>query len=113
MRLSTKLNIYLGVPNFSTEILPAQLAYLKSYFRTRAFNALMPLSLALAAALTGWLAMQALASSGPVATRWSLLAGLALLGWSNICFWYCRCAIARCGAGRCRHGKSEGSKGMD
>ena len=31
-RLSSKLNIYWGVPNMSDELLPAHLAYLKSYF---------------------------------------------------------------------------------
>lgn len=80
MRLSTKLNIFLGVPNFSTEILPPQLAYLKSYFRARRFNPLMPLSLALAIGTAVWLGSIALASTGPVATGWSLLTGLALLG---------------------------------
>ena len=80
MRLSTKLNIFLGVPNFSTEILPPQLAYLKSYFRNRPFNALMPLSLALGIGVTVWLARTALAASGDAAVQWSLLTGLALLG---------------------------------
>jgi putative photosynthetic complex assembly protein 2 len=80
MRLSTKLNIFLGVPNFSSDILPAQLAYLKSYFRTRAFNALMPVSLLLGGALTYWLGSTALAASGDAAIAWSLLTGLAMLG---------------------------------
>lgn len=80
MRLSTKLNIFLGVPNFSSDILPPQLAYLKSYFRNRAFNALMPVSLLLGSALTYWLGSIALAASGDAAIAWSLLTGLALLG---------------------------------
>lgn len=80
MRLSTKLNIFLGVPNFSSDILPPQLAYLKSYFRNRAFNALMPLSLLLGSALTYWLGSTALAATGDAAIAWSLLTGLALLG---------------------------------
>jgi putative photosynthetic complex assembly protein 2 len=80
MRLSTKLNVFLGVPNFSTDILPPQLAYLKSYFRTRAFNALMPVSLALGIAASIWLGQTALASVGDAAVMWSLLTGLALLG---------------------------------
>lgn len=46
MRLSTKLNIFLGVPNLSTDIMPAHLAYLKSYFRSARMNALFPVSLA-------------------------------------------------------------------
>jgi putative photosynthetic complex assembly protein 2 len=80
MRLSTKFNIFLGVPNFSTEMLPPQLAYLKSYFRTRAFNMLMPLSLLLGAGLTYWLGSNALYATGDAAVTWSLLTGLALLG---------------------------------
>ena len=80
MRLSTKLNIFLGVPNFSTEILPPQLAYLKGYFRRASFNALMPFSLVAGGALTLWLGQQALATDGSVAVGWSLLTTLALLG---------------------------------
>ncbi len=79
-RLSTKFNIFLGVPNFSTEILPSQLAYLTSYFRKARFNALMPLSLAGSIGVTIWLGSQALAATGDTATAWSLLTGLALLG---------------------------------
>ena len=80
MRLSTKLNIFLGVPNFSTEMLPPHLAYLKSYFRTARFNPLMPVSLLLGSGLTYWLGSNALAASGDAAITWSLLTGLALLG---------------------------------
>jgi len=68
MRLSTKFNLFLGVPNFSPELLPARLAYLKTHFRTRRFNALMPFSLIGSAALT-----YALLDT-------PLLAALALLG---------------------------------
>ena len=80
MRLSTKFNIFLGVPNFSTEMLPPQLAYLKSYFCQRRFNALMPVSLAASIGLAYWLGSNALAVTGDAATSWSLLTGLALLG---------------------------------
>ncbi len=80
MRLSTKLNIFLGVPNFSTDILPPQLGYLKSYFRNRPFNGLMPFSLILGIGATSWLAHTALSASGDAAVQWSLLSGLALLG---------------------------------
>jgi putative photosynthetic complex assembly protein 2 len=80
MRLSTKFNIFMGVPNFSSDMLPPQLAYLKSYFRTRAFNPLMPISLALAAGLTLWLGSRALAATAETAVSWSLLTGLAALG---------------------------------
>jgi putative photosynthetic complex assembly protein 2 len=45
MRLSAKLNIFLGVPNLTDAFMPAHLAHLKTYFRKRPFNALAPLSL--------------------------------------------------------------------
>ena len=51
MRLSTKFNIFFGVANFSADIMPPRLAYMKSYFRTAPMNAFFPFSLA----LTGWL----------------------------------------------------------
>jgi putative photosynthetic complex assembly protein 2 len=44
MRLSAKLNIYLGVRNLAEHFLPDHLAYLKSYFCRRPMNALFPLS---------------------------------------------------------------------
>lgn len=45
MRLSTKFNIFFGVANFSADIMPQRLAYLKSYFRTAAMNWFFPFSL--------------------------------------------------------------------
>lgn len=44
LRLSAKLNIFLGIPNLSEEFLPAHLDYLKTYFRTAPMNALFPIS---------------------------------------------------------------------
>jgi putative photosynthetic complex assembly protein 2 len=35
MRITAKLNLFLGVPHFSEEVLPRRLAYLASYFRKR------------------------------------------------------------------------------
>ncbi len=46
MRLSAKLNVYLGVRNLAEEMLPAHLAYLETYFRRGPMNLLMPVSLA-------------------------------------------------------------------
>lgn len=80
MRLSTKLNIFLGVPNTTIEFLPAHLGYLKSYFRNRPMNLLFPVSATLATALTMVL-MQKAAGDGPfLATGFTLLATLAALG---------------------------------
>ena len=45
-RLSSKLNIYHGVPNMSDELLPAHLCYLKSYFGPRELRPMLLLSIA-------------------------------------------------------------------
>lgn len=45
MRLSAKLNVYLGVRNLAVEFLPAHLDYLGSYFRKARLNPLMPMSI--------------------------------------------------------------------
>jgi putative photosynthetic complex assembly protein 2 len=44
MRLSAKLNVFLGVRNLNEKWLPPNLKYLHSYFRQRAANSLFPLS---------------------------------------------------------------------
>jgi putative photosynthetic complex assembly protein 2 len=44
MRLSAKLNLYLGVRNWGETFLPPHLLYLASYFRRRRMNALWPVS---------------------------------------------------------------------
>ncbi len=82
LRLSAKFNLFLGVPNLSDEVFPAHLAYLKSYFRTRAMNMLFPFSIIGAAGLAWWAwtaAEAAPLNSGAAATA-TLLAGLAVLG---------------------------------
>jgi putative photosynthetic complex assembly protein 2 len=80
MRLSTKLNIFLGVPNTTVEFLPAHLAYLKSYFCNKPMNLLFPFSVTLATGLTGFL-MQKTAGADPfMVTGFTLLATLAALG---------------------------------
>jgi putative photosynthetic complex assembly protein 2 len=84
MRVSAKLNIYLGVPNFSDDLLPQHLAYIKSYFRKRAWNWLFPISVTGAVLL---IAMQVGLARGQIrdgldatgATLLGALAALALL----------------------------------
>ncbi len=60
MRLSTKLNIFLGVPHMAHEMLPEHLAYLKTYFGTRRRSPLMPLSILATSALAAALVAAAL-----------------------------------------------------
>jgi len=45
MRLSAKLNIFLGVLNLNENFLPQHLKYLQTYFRRRSMNLLMPISI--------------------------------------------------------------------
>ncbi len=80
MRLSTKLNIFLGVPNTTVEFLPAHLAYLKSYFRSKPMNLLFPFSATLSTLLTAWLVHKAVLADPALATGFVLLATLAALG---------------------------------
>lgn len=80
MRLSTKLNIFLGVPNPPVIFLPAHLTYLQTYFRRARFNALFPISLALSVIVTGLLGQAALEATGGTAVGYALLFGLASLG---------------------------------
>jgi putative photosynthetic complex assembly protein 2 len=60
MRLSAKLNVFLGVRNLSVEFLPAHLAYLASYFRARPMNPLFPWSVIVASGATTLIVLDAL-----------------------------------------------------
>ncbi len=55
MRLSAKLNLFLGVRNLSEEFLPVHLRYLQSFFRRRRMNWFFPFPVAAASALTIWI----------------------------------------------------------
>jgi putative photosynthetic complex assembly protein 2 len=63
MRLSAKLNVFLGVRNLGEAFLPAHLAYLLSYMRRRPMNWLMPLSLVGGCLVTALLVRHAHAST--------------------------------------------------
>jgi putative photosynthetic complex assembly protein 2 len=80
-RLSAKLNLFLGVPNFSDEFFPDHLRYLTSYLRKGPISALFPLSIAsgvmvLIAVGRGLMAPDASAFE---ATGYSLIAALTAL----------------------------------
>ncbi|MFP4125033.1 MAG: putative photosynthetic complex assembly protein PuhE [Alphaproteobacteria bacterium] len=64
MRLSAKLNIFLGVPNMNEEFLPAHLGFLRSYFRKRAMNVLFPISVTLGTLTFLWLLHRGVAYEG-------------------------------------------------
>ncbi len=82
MRLSTKLNLFLGVPNLSEEVLPTHLAYLASYFAKRPMNLFFPVSVTLATTATGfaWGAVSALPGDAPELAGAVLIATILTLG---------------------------------
>ena len=55
MRLSAKLNIFLGVPYINEEFLPTHLEFLKSYFARRAMNWLFPISVTVSTLLGAYI----------------------------------------------------------
>jgi putative photosynthetic complex assembly protein 2 len=81
LRLSAKLNLFLGVRTLNDELLPQQVRFMRSYFARKQVNRLFPFSMALAVAATILVAAGAAAaetSFDQVAA--SLLAALIALG---------------------------------
>lgn len=82
MRLISKINLFVGVPNSTSEMLPEQLAYLKTYFGSNRLTVLLAASVVGIAAMTAGFA--SLALSAPVGSAAmvgaSLLTTLSLLG---------------------------------
>lgn len=79
-RLSSKLNIYWGVPNMSDELLPLHLSYLKSYFGPKKLNPMLPLSIVMIIGLSAYLVTAAVNAATPhEAVQASLLCCLCLL----------------------------------
>ena len=79
-RLSSKLNIYWGVPNMSDELLPLHLAYLKSYFGPKRLAPMLVISTVMIAGLGGYFAFAATAATqANEAVQASLLCCLCLL----------------------------------
>lgn len=82
MRLSAKLNIFLGVRNLGETLLPDHLRYIESYFARRSMNALFPFSVVAGVALCVALVAIAAAPSADAGTTagFTLLASLAAFG---------------------------------
>jgi putative photosynthetic complex assembly protein 2 len=81
MRLSAKLNVFLGVPNLTEEFLPDTLSFLKSYFTKRPMNLLFPVSVTGATLLT-WLLVERGTTAGATdftVAGYTLLASLTAL----------------------------------
>jgi len=75
MRLSAKLNLFLGVPILHEGFLPDQLRYLASYFRKGPINLLFPVSVTISTTIGVWLVMGALA---PAASAFEVAACILL-----------------------------------
>ena len=82
LRLSSKINLFVGVPNSSVEMMPDHLGYLKSYFGPNQMTLLLAASIAGIVALAAWFATLAMAApaGSPEMVGASLLTALCLLG---------------------------------
>ena len=65
MRLSAKLNLFLGVPNLGEKFLPEHLQYLKGFFKRRPMNLLFPLSISASTVALTVLSQKYLATDEP------------------------------------------------
>jgi putative photosynthetic complex assembly protein 2 len=80
MRLSAKLNLFLGVPFLNDDLLPERLGHLKSYFSRRPINAFFPVAVTASTILATLLAVQALEARAEFGkTAFVLLATLVAL----------------------------------
>jgi putative photosynthetic complex assembly protein 2 len=79
MRSSAKLNLFFGVRNLSEEFLPPHLTYLKSFFRRRRMNALLPVSVGAAGFVVMLLVQGAIDPAATEPERVGLLLVAALL----------------------------------
>ena len=62
MKLSAKLNVFLGVRNLNEEFLPEHLSFLKSYLTEKPMNLLFPVSITISTVIAVILGQKALAS---------------------------------------------------
>jgi putative photosynthetic complex assembly protein 2 len=82
MRVSAKLNLFLGVPVLNHEFLPERLHYLSSFFTRKPIGVFFPVAVTAATAVTTLLVAKALAvgASAFESTGYTLLASLMALG---------------------------------
>jgi hypothetical protein len=97
MRVSAKLNLFLGVPVLNDEVMPERIAYLRTYFRRGPVNPLFPLCALVAVLLVAGFVE---AAADPQASRattvgFSLLVGLTALALAEHAFMLVPLPIAR------------------
>jgi putative photosynthetic complex assembly protein 2 len=82
MRVSAKLNLFLGVPVLNHEFLPARLSYLTSFFRREQIGCFFAVTVTASTTATALLLARALTgdASAFVSTGYMLLASLTALG---------------------------------
>ena len=97
MRLSSKLNLFLGVRTLNDELLPRQLQHLRSYFRRSTMNSLYPVSIVIPAAVTVLFVMRGIATEATEfeSAAFLLLASLLALALIEHAFMMIPVPIAR------------------
>jgi putative photosynthetic complex assembly protein 2 len=82
LRLSAKLNLFLGAPNVAEDFLPDDLRYMQTYFARRALNPLFPISVTAGTAFVVWGVAQGSAPGADAFTAagWALAGALTALG---------------------------------
>ena len=80
MRLSAKLNLFLGVPVLNDEVMPDHLTFLRSYFRRGPVNGLFPIAMVFSVLALTRLLDLAFASDVSDATQTGSLLAASLLG---------------------------------
>lgn len=79
MRLSAKLNLFLGVPVLNDGLLPPAVGYIGTYFRRRPMNPLFPISIAATAVALVLLTHEAVMEQSTGLTLLATLLALALI----------------------------------
>ncbi len=87
MRISAKLNLFLGVRNTGEELLPERLGYLKCYFSRRPMNLLFPVSVTAATVAATLIVARALDPAATPATAAGLMLAAALLALAIVEHW--------------------------
>lgn len=87
MRISAKLNLFLGVRNTGEELLPDRLRYLGSYFARRPMNLLFPVSVTAATVVAVLVVSRALDPVETPAASAGLMLVAALLGLAIVEHW--------------------------
>lgn len=88
MRLSAKLNLFLGARNLNEDFLPPHLDFLKTYFRLRPINLLFPLSITIATVLFTLLALDAGAAADDPFTAVSACFLATMMGLGVLEHWF-------------------------